>query len=507
MSEFAAPAFDWPSPAGTGWQGETWRGWVRFGKAGNLRTLSVEESYPFSQSLLLGRGFGRTLLESPLGTLAGMTVLGSPLFSTWIPPDFQNPIATATISGLVFLRFPDVTGDGFDEVLRQHEYGPTVIGCTTLLDGATMNELWRHYDYEVTGLTKYYPTSVIPWPDLNGDHSPDVISCWARWWGNNINPVVLALDGLSGQVIWRYEDPHSPAVFPVADCPDIDGDSVTDIVLGMHGTVQRVVMLSGASGIPVWTADIAGMMAPYALSGHRFESFDLTLVPSVVPRNSGEVDILMEAMFDPFWFVLPTQYRFFHLDARTGALRGFVKKPIVQSPWLPDPFDMLGGVLERTRIGDWDRDGLAECVAFTNGVSLDLPNNSVPPRHLAILGLKTLLVPSERAIGASFEAEVTIPSAPGQDFTLLLSQGFDRAGGQVIDGWRTFLTLDALMLRTRTGMFSSTLDQDGNGSVTVTLPHKPSLSGATIYSKAVIWKPGSTGEVWTMSSLGITEVR
>lgn len=205
--------------------------------------------------------------------------------------------------------------------------------------------------------------------------------------------------------------------------------------------------------------------------------------------------------------MLPTQYRFFHLDARTGAFRGFVNKPIVQTPWIPDSFDMLGGILERSRIGDWDRDGFVECIEFTNGFSLDLPNNAVPPRHLAVLGLKTLQVPNEKSIGTSFTAEVMIPSAPGHDFALLLSLGFDRTGGHVVDGWRTFLVPDALLSQTRAGLLRGRLDPDGIGSVVVTLPHQPSLAGSTIYSKAVIWKLGSTSEVWTMSSLGVTLLR
>lgn len=509
-SEFVIQAYDYPSPLGSGWQAENWRGWVHFGRAGNVRSVVLDEYYPFPQGLVDGSGWGKTRIRSPQGFLVGLSVSGLPLFSTWLPPDFQHPIATASTPGLAFFRFPDLNGDGFDEVLHETRDTITDANVARMLDGATLTMIWKYVDSSAGGVPGglFQPASVEPWPDLNGDQSPDVLACWPSWLGNYYSAVILALDGATGQLIWRHEaPPRAPGVFSVADCPDITGDGVADVVCGLQGDPQRVIMLDGSTGIPVWTKDISALIAPLTPLAHRYEAFDLTLVPTAVPGHLGEVDILLEVMFDPFWFFLPTQYRFVHLDARTGELRGFVNKPLTQAPWLPDSFDALGGFLERTRIGDWDRDGLVECLTITNGISIDLPNNLFSPRHLVILGMETLRVPAHQSIGTNFEAGVMIPSAPNYDFTLLLSQGFERAGGQLIDGWRTFLAPDSLLFHTRSGLYSGRLDQDGNGSVRVTLPPNPSLSGTTLYSKAVIWKPSSRSEVWTMSSLGVTEIR
>jgi len=509
MSEFAAAAFDYPSPSGSGWQGVTWRGWVKFGNGGHQAELQFDETYPFPLQLLDGEEYGRTFLKSPIADLVGTVVHGYSLFATWNPPNFTTPVATGTFPGTTHLRFPDLNGDGFDEVVRHHRDGPMVVGVTTMLDGATMQEIWRHDDHPLAGLGWYRPSNVIPWPDLNQDLSPDVITSWNSWQGSHLNAVILALDGLTGQVIWRHEDPLSPAVFPVSDCPDVNGDGVSDVVYSLNGAAHRVVMLDGATGAPIWTIDDRALFAPGALPGHSFSGIGYTLIPTFVPWRPGAIEILMEAAFEPFWFLPPPSYRYFHLDARTGAFRGFVTKPTDQEPWLPDLYERLLGAFQyRERIGDWDRDGVVEFATFSYSASLDLPNNGVwTPRNLAVLGLKTLRVPSEKSIGTSFVAEVSIPSAPHHDFTVLLSQGFDRSGGFVIDGWRTFLKPDAVLLHTRSGLFAGQLDQDGIGAVTVALPNKPSMLGATLYSKAVVWKPGSTSEVWTMSSLGITEIR
>lgn len=509
MSEFTSAAFDYPSPTGSGWQGATWRGWYRFGRAGHQASLLFEEDYPFPLQLLDGEPHGRTMLRSPTADLIGIEVHGYPLFATWIPPNFSSPVAGGAFPGTTHLRFPDLNGDGTDEVVRHHRDGPTDIGVTTMLDGASLLEVWRHYDQPLAGLGWYRPASVVPWPDLNRDRSPDVITTWNSWQGSHLNAILLALDGHTGQVIWRYEDPFSPAVFPVSDCPDVTGDGVDEVVFALNGAADRVVMLDGATGVPIWSIAAGSLFPPTALPGHSYRAIGFTLVPTAVPGGAGEIEILLEAEFDPSWFVLPSRFLYFQIDARTGAFRGITPKPIDQRPWLPDSYEsILGAFPYRERIGDWDRDGLIEVATFSYSLSLDLPNNGVwTPRSLAILGLKTLRAPSEQSIGTSFKAEVSIPSAPNHDFTILLSQSFDRTGGQVIDGWRTFLKSDALMQHTRSGPFAGRLDQDGIGSVTVTLPNRPSLSGATIYSKAVIWKLGSASEVWTMSSLGITEIR
>lgn len=505
MSEFAATVWDYPPmPIGSHWVDDAWRGYCLFGHAGDHRRLICWEWAPFSNQVVQ-RGREMAILNASPGLLLGLATAPNWEFSLRPPHDFMNPIVSGAPVGLEHLRFPDIDGDGWDEIVRHRHRGPYLIGETVLLDGATLSEKWRYSDQPLSGENLFYPASVTPWPDLNGDQSPDVISSWGVWYGaSGMRGMVAALDGQTGQLIWRYEHPIAPAIIPCADCPDVTGDGITDIVFSIPGPIDgEVVMLDGASGNIVWHQRVGNILLPNLLPRFRYHGLDYALIPTKAPGPGDQTVLLLDIVLDnlPPW--LDWEWRWIHLDARTGEFLGFARRPPNLKPWFID--HLAEGPM---RIGDWDRDGLTEAVVRASLWSLDLPD--VPqavPTTFVVLGLRTLHVPAFTNPGDSFEAEVSIPSAPHHDFTVLASLGFDRDGGQLLDGWRTMLAPDAVFAATRGGRFSGRLDADGVGSTTVTLPALPALGGKTIYTKAVVWKPGSTTEVWTLSSLGQTEIR
>lgn len=175
-------------------------------------------------------------------------------------------------------------------------------------------------------------------------------------------------------------------------------------------------------------------------------------------------------------------------------------------PWYPDLLDTIAYNL-RFPLGDMDRDGLTEVALPCFGFSTDVPGNLIYPWHMAIIGLRTLYQPATAMPGEQIDYRITIPGASNHDYSLLLSLGFDRDGGALVDGQKTHLVADAAFQATLAGRYTGRLDARGGGVQRVTLPSNPALSGKTLYAKAVVWKPGGAGEIWTMSSLGITEIR
>lgn len=54
--------------------------------------------------------------------------------------------------------------------------------------------------------------------------------------------------------------------------------------------------------------------------------------------------------------------------------------------------------------------------------------------------------------------------------------------------------------------YRGTLDAAGEATVSLPIPSSTSLVGQTIYSRVVIEQPGEPGDIWTLSSLGVTEI-
>lgn len=466
--------------------------------------LSIQSNFPF-----LYKAPNELLLHATGTATHGL--LGGHSFR------LTGSVVAADVSWFwTWIRGFDVDQDGFEELIAEdHLSNGNVL--TACLDGRTLVPKWYSTRY-LPGSFPSYATLNDPrgWPDLNGDLFPDYLSLWKRW--NSVHQdftiSLCAFDGTDGSQLWEMQR-HDIGASTATMCwgPDVTGDGVADIVLCDPAELMwgdgLIAMYSGIDGSLIWERTFRSIAPTLRFPGHRAEHL-LGFAGFSRPFDGrGPVELLIAVNFEDMSSSNGMgQQRTVMLDARTGTLGTVARESMSAMPWYPDPYGVFAVdlALGRNILGDVDRDGFNEMATVAWLDSLDDPNILGTPTALLILGRKTLFMPKEARPGDLIDVGVHIPSAPDHDFLLLLSQGFKGEGGKTVDGWRTFLVPDALLQSTLAGRYPGRLGANGRGSLTIRLPSNPSLSGSTLYSKAVIFKPGSTTEVWTITSLGITEV-
>lgn len=327
-----------------------------------------------------------------------------------------------------------------------------------------------------------------------------------------------ANSGVDGRKIWEVEKPGIEAA-PATSCwgPDVTDDGVADIAILSQLRLSPsayasglVALLSGADGSLVWERTFVELAPMLHLPGHRAEYLQGLVGFSRHFHGRGPADLLLTVTFEDLHSTTGIgQAHTVMLDARTGGVATVAEETLTAEPWYPDAYGILpiDYIQVRPVLGDVDRDGFNEVAARVELWSIDDPNIPGFPIATLILGRETLSLPAEASPGEQVKARLHIPSAPDHDFLLLLSLGFDRDGGKKVDGWRTFLAPDALLASTLAGRYPGRLDADGRGALQFQLPNHASLIGNTLYAKAVVFEPGSTTEVWTLSSLGILPIR
>lgn len=117
------------------------------------------------------------------------------------------------------------------------------------LSGMTGNPIWKF-----AADPCYLERGLISVPDLDGDTIPDVVL--GTIWGTRS---VFALSGATGDTIWYY-DTHEYGsggwVYEVAQMSDIDGDDVIDILASTGSEPKRAYLFSGATGTKIWESYI-----------------------------------------------------------------------------------------------------------------------------------------------------------------------------------------------------------------------------------------------------------
>ncbi|MBA7617179.1 hypothetical protein ES703_24490 [subsurface metagenome] len=113
------------------------------------------------------------------------------------------------------------------------------------LSGINGNPIWKF-----AADPCYLERGLISVPDLDGDSIPDVVL--GTIWGTRS---VFAISGATGDTIWYY-DTHEYGsggwVYEVAPMSDIDGDNVIDILASTGSVPDRAYLFSGATGTKIW---------------------------------------------------------------------------------------------------------------------------------------------------------------------------------------------------------------------------------------------------------------
>ena len=163
--------------------------------------------------------------------------------------------APGDLLGTATDRVPDTTGDGVPEhAVGARDAGKWNDGAVELFDGASGTRIWSFVGpKEDQDLGLFFVAGL---PDLSGDGVPDV---YAADFGATINGNqsgrAYVLSGVDGSVV-RIHDGGSAkdGLGPGREAGDVNGDGVTDLVIGSYGSRDgvkdggRFDLFSGADG-------------------------------------------------------------------------------------------------------------------------------------------------------------------------------------------------------------------------------------------------------------------
>lgn len=445
------------------------------------------------------------LLNTPLGPVF---VAGSSWYNFSLTAHLvRSPAVPIVISPitmpLAFTRADDMNGDGWEELFFQDYDG--VDGFSGLMDGRTLTVIWRNTHLGYTYANMFSRNEAGPLPDMNGDMIPDYLAGWSIYsptagqWENSI----MALSGADGSLLWENRDAFSRGIYiyPVSG-RDFTGDGVQDICVS---NAYRMKAISGSDGSTLWAYDPHSVLQSVARTGFTFTETHNPGCLTINPHN-GNLEFVVLARYYKLATFNEYRIELVHFDPYTGTFLSLAATPEDLLPWFDETFQDQDNNTLTYALGDQDRDGLQELAFFSQAPNYDLHANGSTVKHLVTVGMRTLEVPSTAQVGSAFLASVSIPSAPLHDFAWVASRSFDRRSGTFLDGWATNLASGQLLSRTwTTRTFAGTLDAAGHGQLSVIIPADPALAGSLIYSRAVVLKP-ATGGVWTLSTLGITEI-
>lgn len=207
----------------------------------------------------------------------------------------------------------DLDGDGVRDLVTQQSPGHF-----EAISGKTGIRLWH------TSLTPqlYSPLTIqsarqhdlssnlfAPQHDLNGDGTADVLLVSQRANRNNVRPLITALSGLNGRMLWQSEA-GAQVISSVCwlDCRDLDGDGLVEIVMVVaadYGAPAKqsfgsgdarlwLVVISGSTGLTKWAEPLTLAMSDSNRHRYRFESTALEATYADLD-NDGILDIVLPA--------------------------------------------------------------------------------------------------------------------------------------------------------------------------------------------------------------------
>ncbi len=440
-------------------------------------------------------------LLSGIGAWNGYKLTSVRLDSVGLPP---FAVAHTSRSPRYTTRAGDLDGDGWEDLFfLETDYNYSA--WAGALDGGDLSVLWLRSIQGEFFPRPLYPILTGEHPDIDGDGVPDLIAVW-----DEAHPVpgvggghrVDIFSGANGGSIWSISELVGETVSSgVAEVPDVNGDSLCEVLFSDR---EAVVLHSGADGASIWAFDPLVAFGQAPPLGYAFA--EPLPDPLFTSTPEGRQDIVIPGKDVTITGPPHAKYALGHFDPETGAFLGRAALPEDLAPWFPDTLQVVNRNMVFA-LGDEDRDGLAEYCFETPAPSIA---GDMGDYHFVTLSMKTLTVPDQVSVGLGngFDAEVRIPSGANRPCYLVMSRGFDRDGGLRLEGWKTHLAPDAWLDRSvATRSLQVTLDAQGHGTIHVPIPPDPNLVGATVYTKAVVLESAAPdAEVWTLSTLGITEL-
>lgn len=155
--------------------------------------------------------------------------------------------------------FPDVTGDGRNELLMATPGGYAPPGRTLrLVSGGDGALVWEWAACEVLPVYTGWGYSCAVLPDLTGDGIPEVAGGFGTSGSSNTG-LLVCLNGATGDSLWTAWQPD--AVASLASFMDVDGDGYEDILAAIGGnsyTTHAARLYSSADGSLLWQANPGG---------------------------------------------------------------------------------------------------------------------------------------------------------------------------------------------------------------------------------------------------------
>ncbi|RMH00992.1 MAG: hypothetical protein D6702_12485 [Planctomycetota bacterium] len=321
--------------------------------------------------------------------------------------------------------------------------------------------------------------------------------------------VYRAFSGIDGHEIWSFRDSLQGQDLSRWNIwgPDVNQDGFPDIV----GTANNLILgIDGQTGSLILQGSERLLEDVYPSPAYLYSlTFPLFLTGTAGSPAGEELVALAHIWEDRYGLPDRAFSELVYIDPTTFQRIDHIPFPTDLMPWSPDlvvdPSNTTFNDNWTTSLGDIDRDGFTELARVSRALSVPGPEES---QHLSIMGQRTLWVPAQAQAGTTVDLTVSIPSSPGRSFHTLLSTAFDGDGGTLLaDRWPTFLAPSFLLSQTLPGQFyRGVLDTAGEATLSIQLPPPPALVGQTLYSRVVVEEPGEPGDVWTLSSLGVTEI-